>query len=432
MNDVRDMCCGVLVVGGGPAGIAAAATAAETGSSVVLLDDNPALGGQIWRAGRKVANVTAAEKWFSRLERTKVSVICGARAFHAERKVLFAETRDAVCRIEHEKLILATGARERFLPFPGWTLRNVLGAGALQALIKSGVRVEGRRIVMAGTGPLLFAAADCARQHGGIVLCIAEQCSWLQYLEFALRTLATSTKNIEALRLAWNLRNIPHWKNSWPVEALGNDSIEAVRLARSGKMEEIACDYLACGFHLVPNTELPEYLGCELENGCVLVGEDQQTTVAGIYCAGEPTGIGGVEAALTQGEVAGWAAATNQKTVPEQFRGGFKRARHVVKILEHGTRLRRELLSLPTAETFVCRCEDVRFAELHSHSSGASAKLQTRCGMGACQGRVCGPAVEWFFGWKLNRQRPPIFPVRCGSLATLGEGRKRPDSWRTE
>ena len=424
MNDAREICCDVLVVGGGPAGIAAAVTAAEAGAAVALLDDNPSLGGQIWHGHQDMPHATAAKQWFARLERANVNTFSGARAFHAETGLLFAETRDVVYRIEHEKLIVATGARERFIPFPGWTLPNVFGAGALQALIKSGLPIEGKRIVVAGTGPLLFAVADCARRHGAVVLCIAEQSSWAQYVEFALRLLATSQKNLEALGLVWNLRSISHWKNSWPVEATGKDVLETVRVIHGGRVEEIACDYLACGFHLVPNTELAEYLGCELNHGFVVVGADQQTSLPGTYCAGEPTGIGGVEAALAQGELAGWAAATNQTTVPVELRRKRMRAQRAIRILERGTRLREELRRLPAPDTFICRCEDVRFAELAAWDSGASAKLQTRCGMGACQGKVCGPALEFLFRWKLNRQRSPIFPVRCASLAAIGGVRK--------
>src|ERR1700758_456236 len=127
MDSVLQMSFDVAVVGGGPAGIAAAVTAANAGRNVVLLDDNGAPGGQIWRRGTSPSQPPAAASWFERLEKSGVRVIPGARVLHAASGVLEAETDQALLRIAYRKLILATGARELFLPFPGWTLRNVLG-----------------------------------------------------------------------------------------------------------------------------------------------------------------------------------------------------------------------------------------------------------------------------------------------------------------
>lgn len=418
MSSMSEIRCDVAVVGAGPAGIAAAVTAAQAGASVVLLDDNPNAGGQIWRGGKSTARSAEVQQWFDFLASSSAKVICGAWVFEAERNLLFAETDRAVYQVAHEKLILATGARERFLPFPGWTLPNVMGVGALQALVKSGLPVEAKRIVIAGTGPLLFAAADCAREHGANVVCIAEQSNWPQYARFAASMLRESSKRSDAVRLLWRLRGIRHWKNSWPVTALGNERVEAVQFSHGGRGEEIACDYLACSFHLVPNVELALSMGCELVDGLVAVDSEQQTSIPGVFCAGEPTGIAGVEAALLEGQMAGHAASKNK--VPLQLRKEHAASRRVVRILREATKLRRELQVIATEETLVCRCEDVRLGQLRAQDSGPSAKLQTRCGMGACQGRVCAPIVEFLFGWNLNRQRPPLFPVRCSSLAAIG------------
>jgi D-hydroxyproline dehydrogenase subunit alpha len=421
MSSPAQIRCDVAVVGAGPAGISAAIAAAEAGASVALLDDNPAAGGQIWRGGKASSTSAEISHWFDRLERSSIQRIHNARVFHAEPNHLFAETNQGVHQVAYKKLILATGARERFLPFPGWTFPNVLGAGALQALIKSGLPVENKRIVIAGTGPLLFAAAECALAYGANVLCIAEQCDWPQYRKFAMRMLFESTKRSDALRLAWRLRNIPHWKNAWPVAALGSHRLEAVRLSHSGRTKDIPCDYFACGFHLVPNIELAASLGCQIANGLVAVDTNQQTSVPNVYCAGEPTGIAGVEAALLEGKIAGHAAA-GQREIPSDLRAKHAASKRVMKTLQEATKLRRELAELAREDTLVCRCEDVSLGQLRAQNSGSSAKLQARCGMGACQGRVCGPIVEFLFGWNLNRQRPPLFPVRCSSLAAIGAG----------
>jgi NADPH-dependent 2,4-dienoyl-CoA reductase/sulfur reductase-like enzyme len=177
----------------------------------------------------------------------------------------------------------------------------------------------------------------------------------------------------------------------------------------------VACDYLACGFHLVPNTELAAFLNCELNGGGVRVDEFQQTSVAGIYCSGEATGISGLELSLVEGEIAGYAAAGRRHEAEKRF-GERARLRRFATLLEHAFSIRDELKELPQPETIVCRCEDVTLARLQAESGWRSAKLQTRCGMGPCQGRICGGAVEFLLGWRTESVRPPVFPARVGSM----------------
>ncbi|MGH9482786.1 MAG: FAD-dependent oxidoreductase, partial [Terriglobales bacterium] len=308
----------------------------------------------------------------------------------------------------YEKLMLATGARERFLPFPGWTLPHVLGAGGLQALAKGSLPLAGKRVVVAGAGPLLLAVAAYLRQHGAAVAAVCDQASWTALARFSLALPAK--KLVQAAQLGRSLQGVPIWMNAWPVEARPG----GVVIHRSGQFREIACDYLACGFHLVPNTELAALLGCATQRGAVVVDGDQQTTIAGIYCAGEPTGIGGVELALAQGEIAGLAAAG--RAAPAALRLRREKLRRFALRLERVTSLRPELRRLPRPETLVCRCEDVPFARLQEHTAWRAAKLHTRCGMGPCQGRVCGPACEFLLGWQPDSVRPPIFPATLSAL----------------
>ena len=169
MDSVKHLRFDVAVVGAGPAGIAAALAAADSGSTVGLIDDNPAAGGQIWRAAQNVQRHSVSSVWFDRLNKSAVQLVRGARVFHAAKGELAAESDDSAIQISYGKLILATGARELYLPFPGWTLPNVMGAGGLQALAKSGLGIAGKRIVVAGTGPLLLAVAAYARKCGAKV-----------------------------------------------------------------------------------------------------------------------------------------------------------------------------------------------------------------------------------------------------------------------
>jgi NADPH-dependent 2,4-dienoyl-CoA reductase/sulfur reductase-like enzyme len=407
----------VLIVGAGPAGLAAAWRASNEGLRVAVIDDNPGPGGQIWRGEQTRPHSPEARVWFERIERAKISFIRGARIFQQTQPgTLRAETAGGVTELSYTNLILATGARERFLPFPGWTLPNVIGAGGLQALLKTGFSIKGKRVVVAGSGPLLLAVAAYLHEQGANVLLIAEQASRSRLVIFGLHLFNDKIRRRQALQLKRRLKGIRYFAGCWPIAAQGDEKLASVTLQRGSKRWQVECDYLACGFHLVPNVELAELLGCEIETGAVVnVDEFQQTTVPHVYAAGEATGIGGLELSLVEGEIAGLAAAGRHDDARKLFSVRAKQ-RRFARILNETFALRDELKDLVTGETIVCRCEDVRFAQLRSHQSWRAAKLQTRCGMGPCQGRVCGPAVEFLFGWQAGSVRPPMFPARVESL----------------
>jgi D-hydroxyproline dehydrogenase subunit alpha len=418
MNSAAHEKFDVLVIGAGPAGMAAAACAVECGGRVGLVDDNFNLGGQIWRTISASGAPPEARKWIERVRATQVKILCGWRVFdQPEAGVLLAEGAEGICELQYDKLILATGARERFLPFPGWTLPNVMGAGGLQALVKTALPIRGKRVVVAGTGPLLLAVAAYLKKHGAEIPMICEQAAWGSVMQFGLALFAQPGKILEALPLKKELASVPLVTSSWPIAAQGDQVLESVTISRKGRPERIACDYLACGFHLVPNTELASLLGCRI-NEVVQVDKLQRTTVPGIFCAGEPTGIGGVELALVEGQIAGLASSGHEgdarKLFPRREKG-----RKFASALDAAFRLRPELRSIAQSDTLVCRCEDVPYARLQPYTTWRAAKLQTRCGMGPCQGRVCGPAAQFLFHWTPDSVRPPIFPTRLESLAAV-------------
>lgn len=406
----------VVVIGAGPAGLAAAAMAAEAGRSVALLENSPWLGGQIWRGEETHPASAVAQEWIQRVRRSSAQIFTGTTAFAAPgAHTLLAETPEGGREFGWGKLILATGARERFLPFPGWTLPGVLGPGGLLGLVKSGWPVAGQRVVVAGSGPVLLATAAALPAHGALVRLVAEQAAHAQLARFGLGLWRYPEKLRQGATLARSLLGVPYLAGCWPVRAEGGERVERVILTDGSRSWTEECDTLACGFHLVPNLEWPRLLGCRLEGGAVWVNAEQETSVASVYCAGEGTGIAGAEAALVQGGIAGLAAA-GEEAAARRHLAARARWRRFGAALEAAFAPRAELRRLAAPDTLVCRCEDVPRAALDPHADWRSAKLHTRCGMGACQGRVCGTATEFLYGWENRTVRPPLFPVRVGAL----------------
>ncbi|RAC55166.1 FAD/NAD(P)-binding oxidoreductase, partial [Burkholderia multivorans] len=170
---------------------------------------------------------------------------------------------------------------------------------------------------------------------------------------------------------------------------------------------------------LVPNTVLPSHLGCRIENGAVAVDAHQRTSRDGHFAAGECTGVGGSELAMVEGEIAGCAATGQTDALPAlvarraqwQAFADAVRARFAI---------REPIRRLAKPDTLLCRCEDVRFDAVAGAPGWTAAKLQSRCGMGACQGRVCGAAAQALFGWTPPVPRSPLVPARVGTLMLDG------------
>jgi NADPH-dependent 2,4-dienoyl-CoA reductase/sulfur reductase-like enzyme len=412
----------VVVVGAGPGGMAAATVAAEAGRSVCLLDDNAAAGGQIWRGYRaetakKYPHGARYWSWAARLDRTRCAVWAGWQAIdHPAPGVLRLE-RDGERRdVAFENLIVATGARERVLPFPGWTLPGVTGAGGLQALVKSGLDARGKRVVLSGSGPLLLAVGAGLAAAGARVECICEQAPLRQLAGFGLSLLAQPARLLEGARYRIKILPAAYRTGCRVVRAEGRGRVECVVVTDGRRQWMVDCDWLGCGFSLVPNLELPRLLGCKVADGFVAVDARMQSSVPGVACVGELTGIGGLDKALVEGQIAGFVAG-GRLAESDALSAQRQRLERFATRLERAFALRLELRALATDETIVCRCEDVHYAVLKTCASWREARLHTRCGMGACQGRVCGAATEFLFGWENASARPPVFPASVASLA---------------
>lgn len=401
----------LLIIGAGPAGLAAALAAAASGKAITIVDENPAVGGQIWRGGSDPA---ARAMWSHLQACANVKFSGGVRvvASAGPRALLL----DGGSMLTWKRLILCTGARELLLPFPGWTLPGVTGAGGLQALVKGGMPIEGKRVVVAGTGPLLLAVADTARRNGAKVVAIIEQRSTRELAAFTAKlALSHRGKLLQAARLMASLAGVPYRRGAVVTRALGATRLEAVTVSQQGRTSELDCDFLACGFGLVPNLELATMLGCLSEQGKVVVDANQATSVPDVWAAGESTGIGGVDKALAEGRIAG-LAATDRAPSPKDLAERTGSAAFGT-LLACSFAPASALRELCCPGTIVCRCEDVRSSQLAVHADWRSAKLQTRVGMGPCQGRVCGAACEFLYGWEKGSLRQPIFPTSAATLA---------------
>ncbi|WP_020385458.1 FAD-dependent oxidoreductase [Kribbella catacumbae] len=486
----------VVVVGAGPAGMSAAVAAADAGSSVLLVDAAGSVGGQFnrqlpsefragrpeklqhgWRAFARLRDRIAADDKITHLTDTNVwAVEQGVRT----RLWLQGGAADAAGRrvwaVETSALVLATGAFDRVLPFPGWDLPGVYSAGAAQALAKGQRIAVGRRVVVAGTGPFLLPVAESLVGVGAEVVALLEANRPSTVVKGWLTDpLVASSKLSEAATYATLLarKKIPFKHGRTVVAAHGTDRVEAVTVARldanwkpiPGTEERLEVDAVCLGFGFTANLELAVSTRCTLGEGpdggpAVLVDENQQTTTPGVFAAGELTGIGGAALAAAEGQVAGAAASQRaaSTTTPssstgsppsatsrvgdeggashgspsqldqpgeqmQALRRAVAKGKRFAAALAKAYPVRDGWLEWSRAETVVCRCEEVSRGEVEEAVGvrdvvGArSLKLSCRAGLGLCQGRVCGRNVAAISGVSSEHGRPVAQPVRLKDLA---------------
>ncbi|MDE2428546.1 MAG: NAD(P)/FAD-dependent oxidoreductase [Burkholderiales bacterium] len=406
--------------------MAAAVAAAGLASSVILVDENCYPGGQIWRGGTKRWHDERLHALWKRLSACKnVRIIQSARVIAApDKQTLLLETSAGAQLVHWEKLILCSGARELLLPFPGWTLPGVTGAGGLQAMIKGGMDVRGKRVVVAGTGPLLLAVAESVLNAGGNVIGILEHRGTRQLAGFSWQLLNKfKAKWRQSLQLLWALKSVRYRHNATVLAADGEDRLRSVSIRHAGHQLNLKCDLLACAYGLIPNLELASLLGCKTSDGRVIVDARQATSRPKVWAAGEATGIGGVDKALAEGRIAGLAAVGAAPSHSEF--AARSEALQFADLLARYFAPASALRAVCTPDTLVCRCEDVYARQLSEFKDWRTAKLMTRAGMGACQGRICGAACQFLYDWQAPELRQPVFPATTSTLAALSAACKK-------
>lgn len=474
----------LAVVGAGPAGLAGAVAAADAGVPVTVIDAGSQIGGQFYRqpaarlrARRPQALHHGWRAWLPLRDRFDAHVAAGRIRHLAEHHVWFAERveRDAsggggsgfdvhalvgderehaaqerAVSVHADAVLLATGAYETVLPFPGWTLPGVITAGAAQAMLKGSLVLPGRTIVVAGTGPLLLPVAVGLAEAGARVSALIESADARELRRLASVMIAYPDKLAEAAGYAARLarRGVPIRYRHTLLAAHGTARVESVTVAeldegghvRQGSERRVACDALAVGHGLVPHLELASALGARLaETGAgagsaaVWVDGEQRTDVPGLWAAGETTGVGGSAPALVEGEIAGRSIAA---TLLERERDADwlaalarlararKRAQDFFAAVERVYSPPATWVDALTDETIVCRCEEVPVGAVRAAAREFGAtdlrtvKLLTRAGMGWCQGRVCTPGVAAVAGCPAAAPRIPFArPAPLGVLA---------------
>lgn len=460
------LACDVLVIGGGPAGLAAVQALAATGLDVVVIDERSRPGGQYFKqpgAGFAVdparldAQFGEGRALIAAVAASGARVLAGTLAWAAEaagdQVAVHAQGPDGPLRITARRLIIAMGAAERPWPMPGWTLPGVMTTGAAQTLLRSGAVAPGRRVLVAGNGPLNIQLA-CELLAAGIdVAGLVEQAPWpftrpAAALAMARHDAALALAGIGQLaRLA--RAGVPLLFGHALIAAQGDGRVQravAARLTAGGLAGEraFAVDALCIGAGFQPQAELARALGCALgwhDGAAVVVRDDDgRTSQRHVFVAGDGGGLGGARAALAQGALAGLAAAADLGAAADaarvrQLQRQLATARGFQAGLWRLFAPAHAAPSVATAQTMICRCEGVTFGAVDALIADGPAdagriKRATRLGMGRCQGRYCAPLLANRLAAAAGRPaaaddlyapRPPFKPISIAALAAAAD-----------
>ena len=460
----------ILIVGAGPAGMAAAVTARRTGLEVLVLDEQPAPGGQIWRGIETVA----ASKQADILGASYLEGRPAAEAFRASGARYepdsqlwqiepgfraFMTKAGKAQMFEARTVLLATGAQERPAPFRGWTLPGILTAGAGQILLKNAGQVPAKPVWLAGSGPLMLLYITQLLKAGAKIAGYLDTTppgrlsSALRHLPGALRAAGDLAKGV-GWQLGLRVSGIRPIRHVTDIEALGTDRLEAIRYrTASGQEAMVQAETLLVHEGVIPNVHAALALGCAMnwrdDQDCYVPVLDAwgETSEANVFIAGDGAGIAGAKAAALRGEIAALGIAAKLGRITEE--AAEETAKPARRKLARELALRpfldalfrpREAIFIPADETIVCRCEEITARDIRAMAKLGrpgpnQVKAFTRAGMGPCQGRQCGYTVTRILAAAEGRPagdvgfyrvRPPLKPVTLGELASLREPETTP------
>ncbi|MGB5705474.1 MAG: NAD(P)/FAD-dependent oxidoreductase [Arenicellales bacterium] len=451
----------LVIIGAGPAGLAAADVAGRLGIDTIVLDDQKSAGGQIYRGlsdiGDNLLKVLGPEyksgrELVSGLEHASVTWKPQATVWQiTEDGTVYYSDPTGSSYLQSEQVILATGALERPMPFPGWTLPGVMTAGGIQIALKTaGLTPEGE-FVLVGSGPLLLLLTRQVLNAGGKITALIETTPRQNSFR-ALKYFPGMLKSRELLRSGIQLmgvirkHGIPHYRHASSLTAVGKEKVEGLQFRSGGRMHELGCSVLGIHIGVVPNIQISRHLNLSHDWQPVQhcwyprTGPCGETELSWLRIAGDGRGIFGAKAAELQGTLAAWSAIvsldkTDQSGAKEMIQITKEKllplssARPFIDCLYAPSQ---EFLT-PADETIVCRCEEVSAGDIRSYVDlGCTGPNQTksfgRPGMGPCQGRYCGLVVSELIADQRQvpvsevgyyRIRPPIKPVTLAELASL-------------
>lgn len=447
----------VIIVGGGPAGLRAAQVLVDQAVRPILLDEAPQIGGRIYQQapaapgfarGAKALYGFEAEKakglyaTFERL-RARIDYRPNALAFDVIDNDLHVLIDGRIETLPFDALILATGAMDRVIPFPGWTKPGVFALGAAQIALKHQGCAIGKRVAFLGAGPLLYLVAYQYTKAGAEVAAVVSTAPWSNLLMATpdlIRQPATAAKG--AYYLGWLLKQrIPVLAGWRPKRVVGEDQIQGIELEKGKAGRTIACDAVAFGYGLKSETQLAELAGARFVFDPVqrqwlpeIDDFGRALERPGLYLAGDGAGIGGADAAELRGRLAA-AALLQDAGVIDAATGAPPQLRHwraFRRGIETAFPFPAHLAAAMPDETILCRCENVTAGALRASAKESGtreinrAKAICRVGMGRCQGRICGPAAAEIlaatFGVSVDsvgrlRSQPPVKPIAVGDIA---------------
>nr|WP_067969650.1 NAD(P)/FAD-dependent oxidoreductase [Aminobacter aminovorans] len=463
----------LIVVGAGPAGLAAAAAASALGLSTLIADENAGPGGQIYRAITttpvKRRDVLGTAYWeglklakeleVASCDYAPQTVVWSAEAtgngtgeFSETRSFDVGLSKNGKARmVQAKRLILATGALERPFPLPGWTLPGVMTAGAAQIALKASALVPEGRTVLAGSGPLLLLLADQLKRAGANIVAVLETTP-KSNIKATLPLLADFLRSNYALSgfklLAKSHFSLPMRRDVGDLRILGDERVHGISFRCNAREESIDCDHVLLHQGVIPNINMANALGCDLHWDKSIhawtptVDDWFESSVAGIGIAGDGAGIAGAPSATIRGQIAAVAAAAalgqidraTQDKMASLMRAQARRLSRGRRFIDALYRPAQQMLRPSDPSTVICRCEEIQASQIRNivrelHVQGPNQlKAYLRCGMGPCQGRMCGPSVIELIAEQRGvsvpdvghiRLRMPVKPITLEEIASM-------------